>query len=71
MADAKTILQPPALKPGDQIGLIAPASSFSREGFTSGCDRLRRMGYEPVFAKIFSIVTSILPVRRNGATVSW
>ena len=45
-----TIIRPPALRPGDKIGLIAPASSFSREGFSAGCDRLREMGYEPVYA---------------------
>lgn len=48
---AKTkIIRPPALRPGDKIGLIAPASSFSREGFSAGCERLRQMGYEPVYA---------------------
>jgi muramoyltetrapeptide carboxypeptidase len=48
------IIKPPALRQGDKIGLIAPASSFSREGFIAGCDRLRQMGYEPVFwAHIF------------------
>jgi len=39
------------LRPGDKIGLIAPASSFNREAFLSGCDRLRQMGYEPVYAQ--------------------
>src|SRR5215475_16050714 len=46
-----TILRPPALRPGDKIGLIAPASSFSREGFNAGCERLRQMGYEPVYSQ--------------------
>src|SRR5262249_36714272 len=45
-----TILRPAALRPGDKIGLIAPASSFSREGFSAGCARLRQMGYEPVYS---------------------
>jgi muramoyltetrapeptide carboxypeptidase len=44
-----TIIRAPALRSGDKIGLIAPASSFSREGFSAGCDRLRQMGYEPVY----------------------
>ncbi|HEX4604724.1 MAG TPA: LD-carboxypeptidase, partial [Candidatus Angelobacter sp.] len=48
MADA-TIIRPPALRQGDKVGLIAPASSFSREGFLKGCDRLRQMGYKPVY----------------------
>jgi muramoyltetrapeptide carboxypeptidase len=39
------------LRQGDKIGLIAPASSFNREAFLRGCDRLRQMGYEPVYAE--------------------
>jgi muramoyltetrapeptide carboxypeptidase len=50
LASAK-LIKPPALRPGDKVGLIAPASSFSREGFLAGCDRLRQMGYEPVYAQ--------------------
>jgi muramoyltetrapeptide carboxypeptidase len=45
------LIKPPALRQGDKIGLIAPASNFSREGFLAGCDRLRQMGYEPVYAQ--------------------
>jgi len=45
------IIRPPALRKGDKIGLIAPASSFSREGFLAGCERLRQMGYEPVYSQ--------------------
>jgi muramoyltetrapeptide carboxypeptidase len=44
------IIKPPALRPGDKIGLIAPASSFNREAFEAGCDRLRQMGYQPVYS---------------------
>jgi muramoyltetrapeptide carboxypeptidase len=47
---ADQVIKPPALKKGDKIGIIAPASSFSREGFAAGCDRLRQMGYFPVFS---------------------
>lgn len=49
MSSLKTI-QPPALRPGQKIGLLAPASSFNREAFERGCDRLRQMGYDPVYA---------------------
>ena len=48
MANAK-IIRPAALRRGDKVGLIAPASSFSRERFLTGCDRLGQMGYEPVY----------------------
>jgi len=47
---AKTI-KPAALRRGDKIAMVAPASSFNREGFLAGCDRLREMGYEPVYAQ--------------------
>jgi muramoyltetrapeptide carboxypeptidase len=49
LANLKTI-KPPALRPGDKIGLIAPATSFNREAFLAGCNRLRQMGYEPVYS---------------------
>jgi muramoyltetrapeptide carboxypeptidase len=45
------IIRPPALRKGDKVALIAPASSFSRDGFLAGCERLRQMGYEPVYAQ--------------------
>ena len=56
MADAKItrpakIIRPAALRQGDKIGIIAPASSFNREAFLRGCNRLRQMGYEPVYAE--------------------
>jgi muramoyltetrapeptide carboxypeptidase len=47
---AKTI-RPAALRRGDKIAMVAPASSFNREGFLAGCDRLREMGFEPVYAQ--------------------
>jgi muramoyltetrapeptide carboxypeptidase len=45
------IIRPLALRRGDKVALIAPASSFSREGFLAGCERLRQMGYEPVYSE--------------------
>jgi muramoyltetrapeptide carboxypeptidase len=47
---ASQIINPASLKPGDKIGLIAPASNFNREAFERGCQSLRRLGYEPVFS---------------------
>jgi muramoyltetrapeptide carboxypeptidase len=44
-------IKPPALHPGDTVGIVAPASSFKRDQFEAGCDALRRMGYKPVYAK--------------------
>jgi muramoyltetrapeptide carboxypeptidase len=45
------VIKPRALKPGDKIGVIAPASSFNRDAFLAGCERLQQMGYEPVYSK--------------------
>lgn len=42
-------IKPPALRPGDTVGIIAPASSFNRDEFESGCAVLRQMGYNPVY----------------------
>lgn len=42
-------LIPPALQPGDTVGIIAPASGFNRERFLAGCERLREMGYRPFY----------------------
>jgi muramoyltetrapeptide carboxypeptidase len=42
-------LRPPALRQGDTIGIVAPASGFRREDFDAGCDTLRRLGYRPFY----------------------
>ena len=43
------MLTPRALRPGDRIGIVAPASPLSREAFEAGLAELRRIGYEPVY----------------------
>lgn len=42
-------IKPPALRAGDNIGIVAPASYFKRQDFEDGCAALRKMGYIPVF----------------------
>src|ERR1700683_4675058 len=42
-------IQPRALRPGDKIGVVAPASNVKREMLEAGCDGLRRFGYEPFY----------------------
>ncbi|HUK47673.1 MAG TPA: LD-carboxypeptidase [Terriglobales bacterium] len=42
-------IKPPALRPGDNIGVVAPASNFKRDDFEAGCAALRDMGYNPVY----------------------
>lgn len=48
MRNVKRLI-PPALQPGDTVGIIAPASGFNRERFLAGCERLRHMGYRPFY----------------------
>src|SRR5580704_3404318 len=41
--------RPPALRPGDKVGIIAPASNVKRELLDAGCAGLRRAGYKPFY----------------------
>ncbi|HTS36058.1 MAG TPA: LD-carboxypeptidase [Candidatus Solibacter sp.] len=42
-------VKPPALRPGDTVGIVAPASSVNRADFLAGCEALRRAGYRPFY----------------------
>jgi muramoyltetrapeptide carboxypeptidase len=42
-------IKPRALRPGDKVGIVAPASNVKREVLQAGCDGLRRAGYEPFY----------------------
>jgi muramoyltetrapeptide carboxypeptidase len=44
------VIRPPALRPGDKIGIIAPASNVKADLLEAGCARLRQLGYEPVYS---------------------
>ncbi|MDD5556006.1 MAG: LD-carboxypeptidase [bacterium] len=44
-----TAIRPPALLPGDTIGIAAPAGAFDREAFLAGAARIRAAGYRPLF----------------------
>src|SRR5947209_4188571 len=44
------LIKPRALRPGDKIGIIAPASNIKGELLEAGAERLRSMGYEPVYS---------------------
>ena len=41
--------KPPALRPGDRIAVVAPASPFARHEFDAGIAEIRALGFEPVF----------------------
>src|SRR5271156_976397 len=42
-------IKPRALRLGDKVGIVAPASNVKRELLEAGCDGLRRAGYEPFY----------------------
>lgn len=44
-----TKLKPPALRPGDTVGIVAPASSIKRADLHAGCEALRHAGYRPFY----------------------
>jgi muramoyltetrapeptide carboxypeptidase len=44
-------IKPRALRPGDKVGIVAPASNLKREMLEAGCDALRRAGYEPFYVE--------------------
>ena len=42
-------IKPRALRSGDKIGIVAPASNIKREMLDAGCAALRQAGYNPVY----------------------
>jgi muramoyltetrapeptide carboxypeptidase len=42
-------IKPPALRPGDKVGIIAPASNVKRKALEAGCGALRELGYKPFY----------------------
>ena len=43
--------KPRALRPGDRIAIVAPASPFSADEFHAGLAELRTLGFEPVYSE--------------------
>jgi muramoyltetrapeptide carboxypeptidase len=48
-ASQNSRIKPRALRPGEKVGIVAPASNVNREMLEAGCDGLRRAGYEPFY----------------------
>jgi muramoyltetrapeptide carboxypeptidase len=44
-------IKPPALRPGDTVGIVAPASNIKRGDLEAGCEGLRRAGYRPLYSE--------------------
>jgi muramoyltetrapeptide carboxypeptidase len=50
MPNAHTqLVKPAALRTGDTVAIVAPASSIKQADLEAGCDALRRAGYKPVY----------------------
>jgi muramoyltetrapeptide carboxypeptidase len=45
----KPPVKPPALRAGDTVGIVAPASNIKRADLEAGCEALRRAGYRPFY----------------------
>ncbi|MGB8580356.1 MAG: LD-carboxypeptidase [Candidatus Sulfotelmatobacter sp.] len=43
-------VKPPALRPGDTVGIVAPASNVKRADLEAGCEALRNAGYKPFYS---------------------
>lgn len=48
-ASRPQLVKPPALRPGDTIGIVAPASNVNQADLEAGCEALRRAGYRPFY----------------------
>jgi muramoyltetrapeptide carboxypeptidase len=42
-------IKPPTLRPGETVGIVAPASNVKRADLEAGCEGLRRAGYRPFY----------------------
>jgi muramoyltetrapeptide carboxypeptidase len=42
-------IKPPALRPGDIVGIVAPASNLKADDLEAGCAALRDLGYKPFY----------------------
>jgi muramoyltetrapeptide carboxypeptidase len=42
-------IKPQVLRPGDTVGIVAPASNIKRELLEAGCEALRNLGYKPFY----------------------
>jgi muramoyltetrapeptide carboxypeptidase len=49
VSDKSERIRPPALQPGDTVGIIAPSSGFVRDDLEAGCAELLRLGYRPFY----------------------
>jgi muramoyltetrapeptide carboxypeptidase len=48
-ASSRQIVKPAALRSGDTVGIVAPASNVKQSELEAGCEALRRAGYKPLY----------------------
>jgi muramoyltetrapeptide carboxypeptidase len=46
---SRQLVKAPALRPGDTVGIVAPASNIKRTELDAGCGALQRAGYQPFY----------------------
>jgi muramoyltetrapeptide carboxypeptidase len=67
--------KPRALRPGDRVAVVAPASPFKRDEFDAGLAELRGLGFEPVYEEsVFArqgYVAGTAAVRVAAFTRAW
>ena len=69
------MLKPRALRPGDRIAIVAPASPFARDQFDAGLAELRQLGLHPVHSDaIFArdeYLAGTAQLRAEDLQVAW
>jgi muramoyltetrapeptide carboxypeptidase len=67
--------KPRAVRPGDRIAVVAPASNCSRDEFDRGIGELRRLGFDPAFdASVFerrAMTAGCARTRANAFLKAW
>ena len=67
--------KPRALRPGDRVAVVAPASPLSRDDFDAGLAEIRTLGFEPVYEEsVFArhgYVAGAASLRAAAFTRAW
>lgn len=48
-ASTRQLVKPRALRTGDMVGIVAPASNIKKADLDAGCEALRQAGYKPFY----------------------
>lgn len=69
------MLKPRALRPGDRLAVVSPASPFNREDFDRGLAEIKDLGFEPVYDdSVFarkSYVSGLPELRAKAIRDAW